>query len=274
MFFLKRCFGVPWVLAIFIACIHIAIQLVMHPNSLAWWSATLGVWPVLLFFLYTGLSGKGRSPTRMTLPLLAAVAGTVIIAVVDFDRLPFFYTVGLGIIGILLYDFWYSILPAPQNDRLSVGHTLPVFEVRDVSGAPVSSQRWLGQPLLLLFIRGNWCPLCVAQVKELAAEYQRLASKGVRIVVVSTQTLKETRQLAEKFSVPFEFYADSQATAVSTLGIRHALGSPPGLPSDSADTSIPTLVVCNAAGIIEYVDISVNYRDRPQPEKIFRELGI
>lgn len=209
----------------------------------------------------------------MKWPLAGAVIGSVIV-LMNYQPLPLAYTAILGVTGILLYDYWYSVLPKQQNKQLSEGAPLPKFLVHDVNGGKVSSRQWFGQPLLLMFIRGNWCPLCVAQVNELATSYQQLAKKDVRIVIVSAQPPVDTQQLAEKFSVPFEFYSDLGGKAAAQIGIQHEQGSPLGIVRYSADTVIPTVVICDAEGTIKYLDVAENYRDRPEPAVLFKQLGI
>ena len=68
---------------------------------------------------------------------------------------------------------------------------------------PVSSKSFLGKPTAFVFIRGNWCPLCVAQVRELAADYQSLAARGIEVALIAPQPLAETRALAERFGWTF-----------------------------------------------------------------------
>lgn len=269
----KRYFGMPWMMLVFITSIHTAVMLFIGPQRIAWLGAALALWPILIFFMQLMRSGKGRAPAAMKWPLLSAIAGSLMITT-HFQLLPFVYAAGLGTVGIVLYDYWYSIMPSQQNQALAKGYPLPAFDVHDANGKPVSSQQWIGQPLLLLFIRGNWCPLCVAQVRELAADYQKLSSKGVRIVIVSAQPEQETRELAQKFSVPFEFYSDLGGKGAARIGIRHEQGAPLGMVQYSPDTVIPTVVICDAKGIVQYLDVADNYRDRPEPSRIFSELGV
>ena len=72
----------------------------------------------------------------------------------------------------------------------------------------LSTPVYAGQPTAFVFIRGNWCPLCVAQVRELAAEYQSLAARGIEVALISPQPLDETRSLAERFGVDFRYLTD------------------------------------------------------------------
>ena len=43
----------------------------------------------------------------------------------------------------------------------------------------------------------------MAQIKEIAAQYEQLADHGVQIVLISPQPHKHTQKLAQRFEVPF-----------------------------------------------------------------------
>ena len=131
----------------------------------------------------------------------------------------------------------------------------------------MSSESFLGQPTAFVFIRGNWCPLCVAQVRELAAEYQSLAARGIGVALISPQPLDETRALAERFGVDFRYLTDPGAAAAASLGIRHDGGVPPGVTQlgYEADTVFPTVIVIDESGTVVFSDQTDDYRVRPEP---------
>lgn len=58
-------------------------------------------------------------------------------------------------------------LPIPLRRRLPAGQSFPddlLFVEHD--RGPITAAELRGQPTVLLFYRGNWCPLCMAQVGE------------------------------------------------------------------------------------------------------------
>lgn len=179
-----------------------------------------------------------------------------------------------GWIGFLLYDFWYSNLGRTPSPVLRVGLPLPAFNVESASGEVVASSTFAGGPLLLLFYRGNWCPLCMAQVKEIAKHYRELARRGVRVMLISPQPHANTRKLARRFDVPFEFLVDRDGRAARALGIQAEGGLPLGLEAlgYDSDTVLPTAVLTDGDGKIVFLDQTDNYRVRPEPETFLRIL--
>ncbi len=181
---------------------------------------------------------------------------------------------GFATLGWLLYLYWYSRLERSANTQLQVGQSLPEIHLHDAVGKPVSSRDWLGQTSLLIFYRGNWCPLCMAQIGEVAAQYRELSARGVKVRLISPQPEAQTRTLAERFGVDFEFLVDTQLAAARRLNIHAEGGLPAGLEVQgyASDTVMPTVVIVDADGIVRYCDLTDNYRVRPEPAEFLAEL--
>ncbi|GCB05244.1 peroxiredoxin [Ralstonia sp. SET104] len=246
-------------------------------TAAAWLGVGFAAAANLGFFARLFTSDSARTSERL-LPLLAAtVAGglgtvwSVATGPGPAEVLPVLYA-GLAVIGCLLYVFWYSRLGRADNPHLKVGLPLPRFELEDVAGTTVDSSQFLGKPVLLLFFRGNWCPLCMAQIREVAAQYRELDRRGIQVVLISPQPHDNTRELAAKFSVPFHFYVDRGNRAAEKLGILAKHGLPAGLQTQGydSDTVFPTVVMTDASGTISFADLTDNYRLRPEPETFLR----
>lgn len=181
---------------------------------------------------------------------------------------------GFASLGWLLYLYWYSRLERSANTELQVGQPLPEIHLHDAAGKPVSSRDWLGQTSLLIFYRGNWCPLCMAQIGEVAAQYRELSARGVKVRLISPQPEAQTQTLAGRFGVAFEFLVDTQLAAARRLNIHAEGGLPAGLEAQGYDTDtvMPTVVIVDADGIVRYCDLTDNYRVRPEPAEFLAEL--
>lgn len=238
---------------------------------LPWLGALLTTLPAALFVIriYT-LGDVARTSPRMHAHLVLGVLGLAISAgsyVAGAGDQGALVLAVAGLVSLVLYTYWYSTLPRDENQKLRVGQPLPEFELDTENGRTVDSKTFLGRPLLLLFYRGNWCPLCMAQVREVAAQYRELDARGVQVVLVSPQPHSNTRSLATKFDVPFRFLVDAEHRASKRLGIFAKDGLPAGLQvlGYSSHTVWPTVVITDAAGKILFADLTDNYRVRPEP---------
>jgi peroxiredoxin len=173
-----------------------------------------------------------------------------------------------GWTGFLLYAYWYSRLERKPSGKLEVGKQLPRFTLKDVDGNSMDSADLVGTPAILLFYRGNWCPLCMAQIKELAGRYRELAALGVRIALISPQPHSNTVELAKKFNVKFDFLTDEGNAAARILGIESENGIPMGMQmmGYESETVLPTVIITDQTGKIIWTHETDNYRIRPEPD--------
>ena len=106
---------------------------------------------------------------------------------------------------------------------LNEGEKLPVFELTTVDGGSFSSEQFKGAAWLLIFYRGNWCPLCMTQIGEVAARYIDLDRLGVKVALISPQPETKTKELAARFKVPMNFFIDTNFRASKKLKLVHIM---------------------------------------------------
>jgi peroxiredoxin len=173
-----------------------------------------------------------------------------------------------------LYTYWATDFAGRNKTVLQVGKKMPLVSLKQLDGSSVSIKTFFGAPAVFLFYRGNWCPFCMAQMKELAKKYQKIQDQGAALVFVSPQSPKHTNGLAKKFDIPAHFLMDENLEAEKTLQLFHKKGTPRGfevLGYDS-DNVLPTLVILDKEGIIRFADLTDNYRLRPEPSQYLKLL--
>ena len=234
---------------------------------------------IVIFFAGLFVIPRARMDANLKLPsigiaigILSSIVG-LFIAKVNLVQL-----VSVIVLGIawILYLKWYSIFKDRTNETLQVGSQLEEFQLQNSNKEQILSSSFLGSPSIFLFYRGNWCPLCMAQIKEIATQYNELEKLGVHTVLISPQPHKQTKNLADKFKLNFHFLVDYKNKVAKQLGIFAEKGIPAGfqiLGYDS-DTVMPTVVITDKTGKIIFADLTDNYRVRPEPElflKIIKE---
>lgn len=193
--------------------------------------------------------------------------------------LPFALAVA-GWVGFILYSYWFSSFGGrKQNAKLKVGFPLPRFTVKGANGAAVTSDELTSRPAILIFFRGNWCPLCMAQVKELVGRYKEISELGVRVALISPQPHTNTQALAKKFGVQFDFLTDEGAMAARALGINQDHGLPMGMQmmGYASETVLPTVIITDRNGKVVWKHETDNYRVRPEPDvylNVLRSQGV
>lgn len=229
----------------------------------------------VLFFVRAYTLPIARTSANMPLILVAGVIGTGIAIYLGSALLsaPALVAAGVGIAGSLLYIFWYSRFAPAEKVVLSTGVMLPAFELTE-DGKRISSTQLTAKPALWMFYRGNWCPLCVAQIKEVAAQYRELAARGVEVILISPQPQSHTAALASKVDAPMRFMTDVDNAAAATLGVLEKNGLPAGMQVLGYDSDVPrpTVFITAAGGRLIYCDLSENYRVRPEPSEFLAVL--
>ncbi len=242
----------------------------MHHMGLLIISATIS-----LFFL--GLSILQPSRTSRNLPLIGfpISLGLALVIYASISKKVDFFSI-LTASFLTLSWFVYLMYSSSFGDRtslmLKVGKKFPNIVLETADAALFSSEVFLGSPTVYLFYRGNWCPLCVGQVKELVSAYKKLALNNINIVFVSPQPHRYSKKLAKQHGLEFNFLTDSNNKVARQLGIEDINGVHPGLQlfGYKSNTVLPTLIVTNKNNTITYADLTDNYRLRPDPETFLK----
>ncbi len=244
------------------------------PEQPVWWWGLIALLPATAFFAWLfafRVVRTGRVSVVMWLGPVLALFGMLLTGVNVVEL--WVWAIG-GLLTAILYIRWYSLFEARDSDLLRPGTQLPDLNVFNEQGEPVSLRQFEG-PLLLLFYRGNWCPLCMAQIREVADQYTELAAKGVTLLMISPQPHSNTAALAARFEVPMRFLVDKDLQAAKALNIEATAGLPAGLEAlgYDSDTVMPTVIITDAEQRVIYADQTDNYRVRPEPATFLRVLA-
>lgn len=268
----KSLFILPALIAsVVLLLLGVALALRGGADSLAWWGVALATLPLplLLVQIMTGKYARvsENAPVAVSVASLGALVAAWEWLMEQVAGWQPFVIACTGLLLLLLYIFWYARFGRIGSAQLDVGSKLPEFSLVNVEGDAVSSASLLGKPSVLIFFRGNWCPLCMAQVAEIAERYQELEKLGVDVVLISSQPDQHSRELAARLDVPFRFWVDTGNRVAASLDIGISNGVPAGVPGGyHADTVMPTVLVTNANGTIVFSDQTDNYRVRPEPD--------
>ena len=259
-----------------VAGLAIALCMLTRAGLLSpWLGAALACAAPVAFFATVFALPIARTSPNLHAVLGAGIAGTLLSVVLGggLAPAPTLMAGTIGVVGTLLYVYWYSRFTVPDDAALRAGAMLPAFTLVE-DGREVASGALLEKPALWIFYRGNWCPLCVAQVREISAQYRELARRGVEVFLVSPQPEANTAALAAKCDAPMRFMTDRGNRAATVLGILEKAGVPAGMQIFGYDSDVPrpTVFITAKGGSVLYCDLSENYRIRPEPAQYFAVL--
>jgi len=263
-----------------IAFFYALLQLVRGMEPLfSWLGLVLAAGSPLAFLAWLYLSGEARTSRHPVAVSVFCGLGVAMTMAANWR-----YGTGSGMVhlwaGLCLlvwfsYLQWYSRFSRRNSKSLVRGSQLPEFTLESLQGDAVPSATFRGKHHVLVFYRGNWCPLCSAQISELAVHYRELQALDTEVILVSSQPPDHSRKLAQKHEAPMQFLCDPGNSAAKQLGIAHRFGTPMGLQAlgYGNDTAMPTVIITDPDGTILFADETDNYRVRPEPGLFLEIVG-
>jgi peroxiredoxin len=170
---------------------------------------------------------------------------------------------------------------------LHVGAKAPDFHLQDHDGKSVSSTVLLTKGrLVVCFIRGRWCPFCVAQMEAMNLALPEIERAGATLAAVSPQTVQQSFFMRDQHKLRFPLLSDAGAEVARQFGLRYRVPDEQkaiyqrafvNLPFVNGDNSwelaIPATYVIDRDGTVLYAYANEDYTERPEPEDMIRILA-
>ena len=94
-------------------------------------------------------------------------------------------------------------------EGLKVGDAAPMFTAKDQNGKTVNLKQALKNgPVVMLFYRGQWCPVCNKHLSQLQDSLQQIYDKGATVVAISPETSEFLKQTRVKTNASFTLLYD------------------------------------------------------------------
>ncbi len=169
---------------------------------------------------------------------------------------------------------------------LKVGDKAPEFTLPDVAGRPVSSAELLRQgPLVVVFLRGRWCPFCCATVEAWQGALGAVKSRGANLVAISPMTSKQGDFMRDQHKLMFPILSDPQNKVAEQFGVSYQVPKYQqelfstvfiNLPfingEDSWTLPLPATFVISQDGTIRYAWANEDYTLRAEPAEVIQNL--
>jgi peroxiredoxin len=179
-------------------------------------------------------------------------------------------------------------LAANALSVFKVGTKLPSFELSDHKGKRVSSAELLGRGrLVIMFIRGRWCPFCVGQMEAMNYVAAEIEAAGASLVAVSPQSEKQAFFMHDQHKLAFPLLVDAGNQLARQFGLGYRVTDEQqglyrstfiNLPHVNGDASwelaIPAAFVVDRDGTILFASANEDYTDRPEPLDILSAIRV
>jgi len=109
---------------------------------------------------------------------------------------------------------------ADEVRPILLGSKMPDVALRTVSGEATTLARQVGgQPAILVFYRGGWCPYCNLQLSDLRLIEDQAKALGYRMIAISPDRPEELSRTLDAADLTYTLLSDSQANAMKAFGI-------------------------------------------------------
>ncbi len=174
------------------------------------------------------------------------------------------------------------------DEALPVGVKAPDFNLPDQNGKVISAAEFVGKGRVVLsFIRGRWCPFCVAQLEAMNRILPQIREGDASFLAISPQTVQQSFFMADQHKLQFPLLSDSGNQVARQFGIVYPIPNDQksiyqrsftNLSSINGDSSwglpLPSTFIVDRDGTILFSSVNPDYTERPEPEDILSHLRV
>jgi peroxiredoxin len=160
---------------------------------------------------------------------------------------------------------------------LEVGQKAPDFEGQDQYGQKFSLSSLLNEgPVVLIFYRGDWCPVCNRYLGRFQDSLHLIMSAGGQVLAITPETNDNIQNTLAKTKVGLKVMSDRDEQVMDAYGVkfrvtkgyqnRIKLGLGDDIASNNgqeeANLPVPATYIIGRDGIIRFRQFDLDYRVR------------
>jgi peroxiredoxin len=157
--------------------------------------------------------------------------------------------------------------------RVQLGQMAPDFELPDQTGTSVRLSSYIGRhPLLLIFIRGDWCPGCHILLRTYERNRERFMEKGIHVLGIGPDSVDVNKDMVERIGVGYKLLSDAGQRTSQRYGVTY---SNPVLESGldyKEGIPLPASFLLDIHGVVRYVSRPDRVGEFLDPALIFGVL--
>lgn len=212
------------------------------------------------------------------LALVAAGVYTVTISAIPFDllvALPPLLPIGAALFLTTTYVFDALRMSTRTRFgyRVKVGEEAPDFQLPDQNGTLVRLSDYRGRhPVLLIFVRGDWCPGCHMMLRTYERNRSKFMDRGIHVLAVGPDNIDVNRSMVERIGVNYRMLSDDAQRASGMYGVVYnnpmleiSVNYEEGIP-------LPASFLVDTNGVVRYVSRPDRVGEFLDPSLIFGVL--
>jgi len=177
---------------------------------------------------------------------------------------------------------------ATEAKGLEVGQQAPVFSAKDANSETFQlSEKLKTGPVVLIFYRGQWCPVCNKHLSSIQENLEKIMDAGATVVAVSPEKPEYLDKTAQKTGARFTLLHDENYKIADAYDVTFLPGNMTRVmyntmlganlkeahSDDSQRLPIPATFVINTKGKIVWRHFDPDYKKRSTTEDIVAALS-
>jgi thioredoxin-dependent peroxiredoxin len=232
--------------------------------------ATFGRIMFFRFFAYTGKTWF--EPTLLLLAIGCHAAGNmtghsdVLSWTLPVPALVFGGIITWGI----LKDKRQLLAKTMKGYRIAIGQPAPPFNLPANDGTPVKLSDYHGERhLLLIFVRGDWCPGCHMMLRTYQKESARFKEKNVFVLSIGPDPVGVNKDMVERLGLDFKVLADEGQKTAMQYGVQMQEYDNAFAEKYDDGIPLPASFLVDKKGIVRYVSRPDQVGEFLNPSLIF-----
>ena len=155
---------------------------------------------------------------------------------------------------------------------LKVGDKAPDFSVPDQDGNNVSLSEYKGKShVLIIFLRGDWCPTCHIMLRTYERNKEKFASKNIILLAIGPDPVGINKGLLQHLGLKYKLLSDDKNEAAKAYGMTF-MTLKAGLPNYHIGVPLPAAFLIDITGKIAYTTNPRKPGEIIHPDAIFPVL--
>ncbi|TND10370.1 MAG: peroxiredoxin [Bacteroidetes bacterium] len=213
-----------------------------------------------------------------------------------FEPATFIIALGVHLAGIFMgHGDWKAwVIPAPafffaavigwgilkdkkqllgvtlKGYKIAIGGEAPAFSLPDQNGELVQLSDFKGsRHLLLIFVRGDWCPGCHMMLRTYQKEAERFRSKNIFVLSVGPDPVGVNKEMVERLGLDFKVLADEGQKTAMIYGVQMQEYDNDFAEKYDEGIPLPASFLVDKQGVVRYVSRPDRVGEFLNPSLIF-----
>ncbi|MGZ3905060.1 MAG: peroxiredoxin family protein [Bacteroidia bacterium] len=154
---------------------------------------------------------------------------------------------------------------------IKAGSLCPDFNLPDEGGKMISKSDFAGKYLLMIFVRGDWCPGCHIMLRTYQRNKDKFAERGVNLLSIGPDPLGVNKEMVDKLGLKYHILSDEKQMLARQFCVElQNTGS--GIPEDYEFVPLPASFLIDKGGVVRYTSRADKAGEILNPAQVFEVL--